>query len=299
MEALTSTKSLVNVAFPTIVFSSLLLFGFVLSFNEVAPANFPFSGIASAIRPFLAIYLLLFPTGYLLLSFLFPKEKLSLLERFGLSIALSISLNVIAILFANMLFAFPINFRNSLIILVVMNMVFYALFIGKEFFWPYLELAAVRYIQAKRALSGKTIHGLADIAFFSTLAGLSVILTDLVTVSGQAFNELSAQLFYPTAALFAFFPSGQLVLSTLMHGKEKADIGKLSGYVALISVSLFTTAFVAVGIAGSAFEWHLGFKTHLFLVMLLLTALNLTIYALFTIIARAVPLASHLVKKFV
>ncbi len=81
-----------------------------------------------AVQSVLGFFVVFFPTGWLLMAFIFPKEKeISLLSRFVFSIALSIAVNSIAMeaIFYSRL-PVPLNFKLNIFLQLFFGVIFFA-----------------------------------------------------------------------------------------------------------------------------------------------------------------------------
>jgi len=218
----------------TIVLASVILSAVIIFADEISTTIQNPIGPISWLRVPLGLYLALFPVGYLALAFLFPLEEMPSLERFGLSIAVSISINVVSILLANIFFGFPITLARNMAIILFWSIAFFLLFLFRASFLP---IAAEFWKQydwefGERQKSFAWLK-LIDLVLFVSILSALLIAAASITKSGQPFNGITVSL-APIAALFILlFPGGYFVLYNFLERKERGIAANI-----LISVLL-------------------------------------------------------------
>ncbi len=214
--------------FVKIVFASVLFSAAIIVADELTTTIQNPIGVISWLRVPLGIYLGLFPVGFLALAFLFPFEEMDSIERFGLSIAVSISINVISILLANIFLSFPITLTRNLIIIVFWSIAFFALFLFRTSIVPvaveFWEQYDWEFAESQKRFAWLKLF---DIVLFSSLLAGLVLIVGVITKHGQAFNGISNAL-SPFALIFLLlFPSGYFVLYAFFSRVERSALANL------------------------------------------------------------------------
>ncbi|MBU1121032.1 DUF1616 domain-containing protein [Candidatus Micrarchaeota archaeon] len=268
-----------------LAFISAIIASIVLVTAEVTEPSQSFDQLTAFWRIPLGLYLILFPTGFLFYSFLFPYKKTVIdIEGFGLSIALSISTISLSILIANMLLRFPITLEHNLIIITALNVIFYALFIFREKIVPHLTSFWVNYCSSlkPRFSWSKFI----DIVFFSNIIVFLLLLADVIVKYGEEFDQILSFLSIPLLAFFILFPTGYLIVSLLFSRKKELYSTKLLLLTISLSVASFFISLVLVFIS----SFLIPFQFSLIIVLALLMLFNILIYILFLFVERIIPL---------
>lgn len=268
-----------------LAFISAIIASIVLVVAEVTETAQAFDQLTAFWRIPLGLYLILFPTGFLFYSFLFPYKKTVMdIEGFGLSIALSISTISLSILIANMLLLFPITLEHNLIIITALNVIFYALFIFREKIVPYLASFWFKYQSSLRPRFSWSKF--IDAVFISTILVFLLLLADVLVKAGEEFDQILSFLSIPLLAFFILFPTGYLLVSLLFSRRKESYFTKLLLLTISISVASFCLSLVLVFIL----SFLIPFQFTLIIVLALLMLFNILIYILFFLVERIIPL---------
>lgn len=240
--------------FATIVLASVILSLAIIFLDEITTTiNNPIGPI-SWLRVPLGLYLALFPVGYLALSFLFSFEEMPALERFGLSIAASISINVVSILLANIFLGFPITLARNALIIFLWSIAFYLLFLFRASFAPVAKEFWQQYDwefgEKQKRFAWLKLTDL--VLFVSILCGL-IIAVATITKPSEPFNGISVAL-APIAALFILlFPGGYFVLYSFFERKERSALANILLSI-LLSIPTHIASAIILFIASRVFH---------------------------------------------
>jgi MFS family permease len=215
-------KILAIIVFASAIFSAAIIVADELSTTIASPL-----GPLSWLRAPLGLYFGLFPVGYLALAFLFSWKEQGFLERIGLSIAVSISINVVSILLANIFLGFPITLTRNLIIILFWSIVFLLLFLLRSVFLPLATEFWQDYEWNKNENKKFFWLNLSDLVLFVSILAAIIVSISIITKPGQPFNGISLQL-QPIAWLFLFlFPTGYFANYVFFSSKEKSILENL------------------------------------------------------------------------
>ncbi len=227
--------------FAAIVLASAVFSTAIILLDEITTTIDNPIGTISWLRVPFSLYLALFPVGYLALAFLFSFEEMPLIERFGLSIAASISINVVSILLANIFLGFPITLLRNMIIVLFWSFAFYFLFLFRASFVP----VAMEFFQQYDWEFGESQKHFAwlklvDLVLFATILCGLIIAVASITRQGQPFNGIMVAL-APIAALFILlFPCGYFMLYSFFERKERSTLAN-----SLLSIALSIPVHIA------------------------------------------------------
>lgn len=85
------------------------------------------------LRVLFGTYLIFIPAGYLFVSALYPLRDFGYAERIMLSISLSVPLVVLTVMFGYYVLGMGLELKNSLFLVAVVCILFYAVFIARNF----------------------------------------------------------------------------------------------------------------------------------------------------------------------
>lgn len=270
----------------TIVFASALLAIAIIVVDELTTTPLNPNGMISFLRIPFGLYLGLFPVGYLALAFLFSFKEMESLERFGLAIAASISINVVSILLSNIFLAFPITLEMNLVIIGFWCIVFFLLFLFRSSIAPvaqdFWEDYNWQFSEREQRFAWLKLF---DLVFFVTLLCGLIIAASVITKSGQSFNGIAVSIAPLAALLILLFPSGYFLLyAFFQHGQR--SIAKNIFLLVLLSVPV--QAFSAIVLFLLAALSITGFS---FAKMLLLSvAIDFLLYAFIFLSERVLPI---------
>ncbi len=230
--------------FAAIVLASAIFSAAIILLDEITTTIDNPIGMISWLRVPFGLYLGLFPVGYLALAFLFSFEEMPSLERFGLSIAASISINVVSILLANIFLGFPITLERNVLIILFWSFAFYFLFLFRASFVPvameFWQKYDWEFDERENRFAWLKLIDL--VLFVSILCGL-IIAVASITRAGQPFNGITVAL-APIAALFILlFPCGYFVLYSFFERKERSTLAN-----SLLSIALSIPVHIASAI---------------------------------------------------
>lgn len=77
------------------------------------------------IRLIISVSLIFFIPGFIFICKFFPKKEFDLIEKIGISVALSITFNSLAIFYSNWVFKIPITAFNTILIITIMIFSFF------------------------------------------------------------------------------------------------------------------------------------------------------------------------------
>lgn len=227
-----------------LVFLSFVISAMILAIAEATTAGDVYE-LFALIRIPIGFYIVFFPTGFLLLSFLFPSKEMHFLERISLSIAASVSAVTISILFFSIALHLPITLEYNLLVISILNVILFALYLSRKILSPWIEKVSQKYevySSTEKTFSQK--FG-ADIAYFASLIALLIAFYARFASPDKVFVSVSNVLSTPLLAFIALFPTGYIAYHFLLE--ERLKEGKLKAFESLVfSFAISITAFVAI-----------------------------------------------------
>ncbi|GEM_PF-2346378 len=283
-EHLGTEKLLAKLVFASVIFCTIIIAADELTTTIQNPI-----GPLSWLRAPLGIYLGIFPVGFLALAFLFPQKQMGFFERFGLSIAASISITVVSILLANFFLAFPITLARNLFIIVFFSTVFFLLFLFRASFLPVAKEFWEQYdweFEERQKRFGWL--KLLDIMILLSVLAAVIVAISIITRPSQSFNGLSVML-APLAEIFLLlFSSGYFALYAFFPRRERSSLANLL-LVVLLSMPVHLASGIVLFIA--TLFLNTGFSIPKLLIVS--TALNFLIYAFIFFSERVMPIVYY------
>ncbi len=273
-----------------LVFLSAVFSSAVLVVSELTEPAEAFNELSGFWRVPLGIYLLLFPTGFILYSLLFVNRKTDALEIFGLSIALSVSTITLAAVMANVLLSFPLGLLHNLLVINALNVLFYFLFVFREKVSPIIS-HALGYYESRGKIITHQWRKISDSVFLLALLSFFALAFDSFLLPGQTFDEIFSLIAVPAAIFLAFIPPGHFF--TILFLKEKNYSLKSLALAFALSLAAFFFSYLVALISGFLFDFAFSFFT----VFSFSFAFTFILYSAFVLKERLIPFFSYLNRE--